>query len=72
MVRHGMSPMDAVVAATRNGADLLGLGSRIGTVEPGKIADLVVIDGDPLADISRLGNVACTIQDGRIVMRKGL
>ena len=72
MVRHGMSPMDAIVAATRNGADLLGLGSRIGTVEPGKQADLVVVDGDPLADISRLGNVACTIQSGRIVMRKGL
>ena len=72
MVRHGMRPMDAIVAATRNGADLLGLGGRIGTVEPGKIADLVVVEGDPLADISRLGNVACTIQDGRVVMRKGL
>ena len=72
MVRHGMRPMDAIVAATRNGADLLGLGSRIGTVEPGKTADLVVVDGDPLADISRLGNLACTIQGGRIVMRKGL
>ena len=72
MVRHGMRPMDAIVAATRNGADLLGLGGRIGTLEPGKIADLVVVDGDPLADISRLGNVACTIQGGRIVMRKGL
>ena len=72
MVRHGMRPMDAIVAATRNGADLLGLGGRIGTLEPGKIADLVVVDGDPLADISRLGNVACTIQGGRVVMRKGL
>ena len=72
MVRHGMRPMDAIVAATRNGADLLGLGGRIGTVEPGKIADLIVVEGDPLADISRLGNVACTIQDGRVVMRKGL
>ena len=72
MVRHGMRPMDAIVAATRNGADLLGLGSRIGTVEPGKTADLVIVDGDPLADISRLGSVACTIQGGRIVMRRGL
>ena len=72
MVRYGMRPMDAIVAATRNGADLLGLGSWIGTVEPGKTADLVIVDGDPLADISGLGNVACTIQGGRIVMRKGL
>ena len=72
MVRHGMRPMDAIVAATRSGADLLGLGDRVGTVEPGKIADLIVVDGDPLADISRLGNVICTIQGGRIVMRNGL
>ena len=72
MVRHGMSPMRAIVAATRNGADLLGLGDRVGTVEPGKMADLIVVDGDPLADISRLGNVLCTIQGGRIVTRNGL
>ena len=72
MVGNGMRPMDAIVAATRNGADLLGLGDRVGTVEPGKIADLVIVDGDPLADISRLGNAVCTIQGGRIVMRKGL
>ena len=72
MVRHGMSPMSAIVAATRNGADLLGLGDQVGTVEPGKMADLIVVDGDPLADISRLGNVLCTIQGGRIVTRNGL
>ena len=72
MVRNGMSAMDAIVAATRNGADLLGLGAQVGTVEPGKIADLIIVGGDPLADISRLGNVLCTIQGGRIVMRNGL
>lgn len=72
MVRNGMRPMDAIVAATRNGADLLGLGSQTGTVEPGKIADLVVVDGDPLSDISSLGNVVCTIQGGRAAMRDGL
>ena len=72
MVGNGMSPMDTIVAATRNGADLLGLGSQVGTVEPGKIADLIVVDGDPLADIASLGNVLCTIQGGRIAMRSGL
>ena len=72
MVRHGMTPMAAIVAATRNGAELLGLGAQVGTVESGKIADLIVVDGDPLADIASLGNVVCTIQGGRIVMRNGL
>ena len=72
MVGNGMSPMDTIVAATRNGADLLGLGARVGTVEPGKVADLIVVDGDPLADIASLGNVVCTIQGGRIAMRNGL
>ena len=46
--------------------------ARVGTVEPGKIADLIVVDGDPLTDIASLGNVVCTIQGGRIVMRNGL
>ena len=72
MVRHGMTPMAAIVAATRNGAELLGLGAQVGTVESDKIADLIVVDGDPLADIASLGNVVCTIQGGRIVMRNGL
>ena len=72
MVANGMSPMDTIVAATRNGADLLGLGSHVGTVEPGKIADLIVVDGDPLSDIASLGSVLCTIQGGRIAMRSGL
>jgi len=72
MVGNGMRPMDTIVAATRNGAELLGLGSELGTVESGKIADLIVVDGDPLADIANLGNVVCTIQGGRIAMRSGL
>ena len=72
MVGNGMHPMDTIVAATRNGADLLGLGAQVGTVEPGKIADLIVVDGDPLSDIASLGNVVCTIQGGRIAMRNGL
>ena len=54
MVRAGMSTSDALVAATSIGAAAIGLGGLIGTIESGKLADLVVVDGDPLADISVL------------------
>ncbi|MFI6603209.1 amidohydrolase family protein [Nonomuraea sp. NPDC050536] len=50
MVRHGMSRAETLVAATATAARALGLDDRLGTVEPGKLADLVVVDGDPLAD----------------------
>jgi imidazolonepropionase-like amidohydrolase len=48
MAECGMSPTDALVATTRTAADLLGVSDTLGTIEPGKIADLVVVDGDPL------------------------
>ena len=50
MVRHGLPAMDALVAATANGAAALGLGDQLGTVRPGRLADLLVVDGDPLSD----------------------
>jgi imidazolonepropionase-like amidohydrolase len=50
----GLSPMEAIVCATRNNAIVLGLQDKIGTLEAGKQADLIVVDGDPLADISVL------------------
>ncbi len=50
MVHHGLPAMDALVAATATGAAALGLGDELGTVEAGRIADLVILDGDPLAD----------------------
>lgn len=54
LVRGGLTPMEAIVSATRIGAECLGMESDIGTIEPGKYADLVVIAGDPLTDISVL------------------
>jgi imidazolonepropionase-like amidohydrolase len=54
LVKYGMSPMDALVCATRNAAEALGMGERLGTLEKGKWADLIVIDGDPLKDIGVL------------------
>jgi imidazolonepropionase-like amidohydrolase len=53
MVRHGMRPADAVVAATREAARLTGILDQVGTLEAGKIADLIAIDGNPLGDIER-------------------
>ena len=55
MVDWGFKPMEAIVAATSNAAHLLGLDDSIGTIGPGKIADLLVVDGNPLDDISLLG-----------------
>jgi imidazolonepropionase-like amidohydrolase len=50
LVHHGLPAMEALVAGTATGAAALGLGDELGTVQPGRIADLVVVDGDPLAD----------------------
>jgi imidazolonepropionase-like amidohydrolase len=65
-----MSPMQAIVAATSVSSQLCGVGDRLGTVEVGKLADLVVCEGDPLADISVLehaDNIKLVVQSGRIV-----
>jgi len=56
-----------IQAATLNAAAHLGLDKDLGSVEAGKIADLIMIDGDPLKDISSLQNVKIVIQSGRVV-----
>jgi imidazolonepropionase-like amidohydrolase len=53
-VSAGLSPMEAIVCATQNNAEALGIADRIGTLIPGKQADLLVVNGDPLADITIL------------------
>ena len=72
MVEGGLSPADTIVAATRSAAELLDLLDVTGTVEPGKAADLLIVDGDPLADIRILGDrdrLAGILKDGRWVRR---
>ena len=49
MIFHGLTPAQALVAATSTAAQALGLGEHVGTVEQGKLADLLIVDGDPLA-----------------------
>ena len=68
-VKNGYTPHDAIVAATRIGAEVCGAGDRLGTIEKGKLADLLVIEGDPLEDIRDLRKVAVIVQEGRIVGR---
>jgi len=63
-VRLGESPMSAIVSATRLGAEILGWQDRIGTLEPGKLADLIAVPGDPLADIGLLQQVSFVMKDG--------
>jgi imidazolonepropionase-like amidohydrolase len=67
---HGASPMAAIQAATSNAARLLGIDAAIGTVETGKVADLVLVDGDPLADLGRLVDPSLVVQGGRVVGRR--
>ena len=69
LVDLGMDPMGAIVAGTRSAARLLGLDDQLGTLEPGKLADLVVCDGDPLSDIGVLGdpsNIVWILQGGAV------
>lgn len=69
-VEHGLGAEEAIVAATVNAADLIGKADEVGTIEVGKIADVIAVDGNPLDDISVLMNVAVVIKDGRVVKNK--
>jgi imidazolonepropionase-like amidohydrolase len=64
MTEAGMSPMQVLMAATRVSAEALDLGEVIGTLEPGKRADLVILDGDPLTDLSSYSRVLKVYRDG--------
>jgi imidazolonepropionase-like amidohydrolase len=66
MVKYGMSPMQAIQAATHNAADLLGHANEIGSIKPGKYADIIAVTGDPLTDIRVLENVQFVMKDGKI------
>jgi imidazolonepropionase-like amidohydrolase len=67
MVKMGLTPLKAIQAATVNAADLIGWGDRVGTLEPGKFADIVAVDGDPVADVSVLENVRFVMRGGQEV-----
>ena len=72
LVELGMTPAQAITAGTRNGAIACRRLDDLGTLERGKIADLVILDSDPLADIHNLRKVRSVIAGGRVVDLAGL
>jgi imidazolonepropionase-like amidohydrolase len=72
LVELGMTPSQAIVAGTRNGAAAARMLKDLGTIETGKIADLVVLSADPLADIKNLRKVSMVLKDGRVIDRTRL
>ena len=72
MVRAGLSPLEALRAATSTAAVAMGLDGQIGTLSPGAVGDLVVLDADPLEDIRSTRRIHTVIQGGRIIDRQAL
>lgn len=70
LVKVGLSPLGAIQAATMNAADLLGWSDRVGSLEPGKYADLIAVDGDPLANVSVLENVKFVMKGGSVIKQQ--
>lgn len=70
MVRYGMSAADALRSATSVSATLLGLGDVTGAIEPDKSADIIALDGDPLADVSAVERVRFVMKEGKVYLRK--
>ncbi|PNU04366.1 amidohydrolase [Novosphingobium guangzhouense] len=67
MVKAGMTPLDAIRAATVNAADLLGASDQVGSIQPGRYADLIAVAGNPLEDVTRLEHVDFVMKGGAIV-----
>jgi len=67
MVRLGMSPLDVIRAATLDAAELMGWSNRVGTLVPGRYADLVAVEGDPTRDIARLAEPVVVVKGGAII-----
>lgn len=67
MVEAGMPEMEAIQAATIIAADLVDSTAVLGSLEPGKLADIIAVWGNPLEDISRMGEVGFVMKDGKIV-----
>jgi imidazolonepropionase-like amidohydrolase len=72
LVEGGIAPLDAIGIATRNGAVFLGRERDLGTVEAGKLADLVLLDADPVEDIDNVKKIHAVIKAGMLIDRSAL
>jgi imidazolonepropionase-like amidohydrolase len=70
MVEAGISPMEAIIAGTRNAANNLGKESELGTIESGKLADIIAVSGDPLKDIRDTRKIKLVIKDGKTLVSR--
>src|SRR3954467_7894469 len=71
VTKGGMTPRDALIAATKGGPDLMGLSNETGTLDPGKSADLIAVEGDPLVDPTAVQRVDYVMVEGRPIPMKG-
>lgn len=67
MVEMGLSPLQSIQAATLNASDLIGWSDRVGTLEPGKFADIIAVQGDPVANVRVLENVQFVMKGGEVI-----
>jgi imidazolonepropionase-like amidohydrolase len=68
MVKLGMTPMQAIQAATVSAADLLGWSDRVGSIEPGRFADIIAVSGDPVTDVTVLERISFVMKGGQVVV----
>src|SRR5262249_43701138 len=66
MVKYGMTPVQAIRSATTNAAELLGMQNDVGSIAPGKYADLVAVKGDPLSDVTVLEKIDFVMKGGEV------
>ncbi len=70
LVKYGMTPMAAIVAATTNAADLLGVSAEVGSIEPGKTADIIAVTGDPLKDVTLFKRIGFVMKGGVVAKQE--
>jgi imidazolonepropionase-like amidohydrolase len=72
LIANGMKPIDAVFAATRNAADLLGVADRVGSIQPGRLADIIAVSSNPLQDSQALEHVTFVMKGGVVYRSNGV